>query len=101
MAGPMPRMPAIECPSCGHSSLARSIGKKSPTYRELYYHCRQDRCGHVFVVCMEALRTVRPSMLPSPMHPLPLTTWPGAANDRGVNDDQPPDAPAATAPLTS
>lgn len=95
-----PRMPAIKCPSCGDNAFARSGGKSSLTYRELYYHCRNETgCGHVFVVVMEADRTVRPSMHPAPLTTLPMTTWRSGVP---ANDDEPspanddvPDKPGA------
>lgn len=95
-------MPAVQCPACGKDSFARRTGAKSLAFRELYYHCRDiDDCGHIFVVGMEALRTIRPSMVAAPLYPLPLTTWrpshASVANDRGTNDDSPPDQPAAIA----
>lgn len=92
-----PRMPKVDCPACAGTAFARTIGKHTLLYRELYYHCRDDRCGHVFVVTMEAVRTIRPSMRPNPVERLPLTNWPAIANDRGANDDPPPDAQAASA----
>lgn len=65
-------------------------------FREVYYQCRNpDACGHEFVVEMVAVRTVKPSRYPRPMHRLPITTWLPAANDRAANDDAPPPPPEA------
>ena len=88
------RMPGIACPSCGEGARARSAGKVSLTYREIYYHCRDELgCGHVFVAGLSALRTVRKSMRETPVHPLPLTEW-----RRGpANDDAPPSEPNVSA----
>jgi hypothetical protein len=90
-------MPGMKCPACGADSFARNMGTQSLVYRELYYHCRAEECGHVFLVCMEALRTIRPSQVENPMHRLPPTTWRAVANDRNANDDSPPDKPEAAA----
>ena len=90
-----PRMPSVQCPSCGADCLSKCIGKRTLTYWEVYYRCRNDDCDHQFVVAMEAIRTVRPSRLPAPLNSRPLTTWRPTANDRAVNDDSPPDDPAA------
>jgi len=98
MAASNTRMPKMQCPSCGKDAFARTGGKRSMLYREIYYHCFNDTaCGHVFVVSMMALRTVRPSMIAQPIERLPLTTWRHAANDRAANDDDgPPDQPRAS-----
>ena len=92
-------MPHVTCPACGGRAFARAIGKRSATYRELYYHCRNpDACGHEFVVSMEAVRTIKVSRYPTPLICLPVTQWHAAANDRAANDDDgPPSHPAAEA----
>ena len=99
MSGRTLRLPHVTCPACGGRAFARSTGKKSATYRELYYHCRNlDACGHQFVVAMEAIRTVRPSSFPEPLAILRVSQWRAAANDRAANDDDwPPHQPAANA----
>lgn len=93
-----PRLPHIRCPHCGTRAFARSAGKTTETYREIYYHCREPLiCGHVFVVGMEILRTIRPSAVPNPAIRLPIRTH-QAANDHvpaPANDDQPAPLPPA------
>lgn len=91
------QMPHVTCPACGGRAFARTIGKRSATYRELYYHCRNpDACGHEFVVAMEAVRTVKVSRYPLPLFKLPISQWHAAANDRAANDDdRPPHQPSA------
>jgi hypothetical protein len=92
MARKPAQLPSVTCPSCGGKAFARSGGKCSPVYREVYYHCRNpDACGHQFVVAMEAVRTVKPSRFPNPIAKLPRTQWHAAANDRAANDDGRPD----------
>lgn len=88
------KMPHVTCPACGGRAFARSIGKNSELYRELYYHCRNpDACGHEFVVEMAAVRTVKRSRFPNPLAILPLSSWRGAANDDAANDDAANDDP--------
>ena len=93
-----PRMPHICCPHCGTKAFARHPGKTDVMYRELYYHCRDTlACGHVFVVGMEILRTIRPSAMPNPAIRLPITPY-RPANDQTAppaNDDQPEPLPPA------
>lgn len=92
------QLPHVTCPACGGKAFARTPGMTSPTYREVYYHCRNpDACGHEFVVSMTAVRAVKPSRFPNPLCVLPLTTWRPAANDRAANDDGPPDEPTVEA----
>lgn len=86
-----PRMPSVKCPSCGGDAFARNMGLTTLTFRELYYHCRNEMgCGHVFAVEMEARRTIRPSRFHSPLTVLPLTTWRGSEKRDAANDDDPP-----------
>lgn len=94
MSGRPNQLPHVTCPSCGGRAFARTVGKNSTLYREIYYRCRNpDACGHEFVVGMEALRTIKPGRFPSPIATLPLTRWHRAANDRAANDDGPPSEP--------
>lgn len=83
------KMPHMTCPSCGGRAFARTIGKHTPLYREVYYHCRNpDACGHQFVVSMEPTRSIQASRYPNPIAILPVTGWRGhPANDDAANDD--------------
>ncbi|WP_121120076.1 ogr/Delta-like zinc finger family protein [Croceibacterium ferulae] len=82
------RLPHVTCPACAGRAFAKTTGKTSALFREVYYHCRNpDACGHVFVVEMVAIRAVRPSRYPKPLHALPMTEWRKAANDRADNDN--------------
>lgn len=68
------RLPHICCPHCGAKAFARTGGKKDTTYREVYYYCSDEiACRHVFVVAMETIRTVHPSLTPNPAVHLPMT----------------------------
>lgn len=100
--GGAPRMPSVQCPACGERAFARSTnGKVTPTYREVYYHCRDVmRCGSQFVVAMETLRATVASRVPAPMMVLPMTQWRHADNDRAANDDTPPTEPVADAMIS-
>ena len=100
MSGRPAQLPHVTCPACGGKAFARTVGKNSPLYREVYYHCRNpDACGHQFVVGMEPVRTTRPSRFPSPLHRLPMSQW-HTANDRADNDNAPPVTPGGTASTT-
>lgn len=46
---------------------------------------------------MQAVRTVRASSYPNPLHTLPMTQWRPAANDRADNDNGPAPAPDTSA----
>ncbi|PNU04294.1 ogr/Delta-like zinc finger family protein [Novosphingobium guangzhouense] len=101
MSGRPIQLPHVCCPACGGRAFARSAGKTSLTFREVYFTCRNpDACGHQFVVEMTATRTTKPSRYPAPKHKLPMTTWREAANDRAANDDGPPDKPKSSAAVT-
>lgn len=100
--GGQPRMPGVDCPSCGQRAFARQTGKRSLLYSEVYYVCRDTMsCGHHFVVGISVLRTVRPSSHLEPLERLPLTTWRAAANDRAANDDDGPPSEPATGVMTT
>lgn len=95
------KLPHVTCPACGGRAFARSSGKSSATFREVYYDCRNpDVCGHRFVVEMQAVRTVRASSYPNPLHTLPMTQWRPAANDRADNDNGPVPDPETSAAST-
>ncbi|MCW2383345.1 hypothetical protein M2338_002910 [Sphingobium sp. B2D3B] len=83
------RMPGASCPACGSGAKARRVGKVALTYREIYYHCRDELgCGHVFVAELTAIRTVRVSQRNPPIHPLPISEWRrGPANDDSPNPE--------------
>lgn len=101
MSGRPAQLPHVTCPACGGRAFARSGGKTSALYREVYYHCRNpDACGHTFVVSLEAIRTITPSRYPNPLHQLPRTEWRDAANDRADNDNGPSSEPEANAAPT-
>lgn len=96
------QLPHVTCPACGGRAHARSVGKNSPLYREVYFHCRNpDACAHEFVVEMVAVRSTKASRYPNPLSILPMTTWHAAANDRADNDNGPDLGPAADTMTTS
>lgn len=101
MSGPRVQLPHVNCPACGGRAFAKTAGKKSLLFKELYYACRNpDACGHEFVIELMATRTTKPSRYPTPLHKLPMTTWREAANDRAANDDGPPTEPESSATVT-
>lgn len=98
MSGRPNQLPHVTCPACGGRAFCRANGKTSPLFRELYYHCRNpDACGHEFVIEMVAVRAIKRSRFPQPLHTLPMTKWHGkAANDDATNDNSPAPEPAAS-----
>lgn len=94
MSGRRVQLPHVSCPACGGRAHARTVGKHSLLFREVYYECRNpDACAHVFVVELTAIRTTKASRFPTPLHKLPMTNWRNAANDRADNDDDKPSDP--------
>jgi hypothetical protein len=63
----------MHCPHCRAPSAVRSSEELSPLLRLLYFRCRNDMCGHVFIAHLEAVRTVSPSAIPNPEIQLPLS----------------------------
>lgn len=101
MSGRRVQLPHVNCPACGGRAFAKTAGKKSLLFKELYYACRNpDACGHEFVIELMATRSTKPSRYPAPLHKLPMTTWREAANDRAANDDGPPTEPESSATVT-
>jgi hypothetical protein len=110
MSGRPNQLPHVNCPACGGRAFARSTGKSELLFREVYYACRNpDACGHTFVIEMVAVRTIKPSRFPKPLHLLPMSTWRSTpahpviaaipANENAVNDNGPAPEPIAdTAP---
>lgn len=94
-----PRLPHMLCPHCGGKAFARTGGKSSTLYREIYYHCREVlTCGHTFVVGMTTIRTVRQSAQPDPSIHLPISAYTRPPSDPiPANDDTPPPPTPATA----
>ncbi|RJF93007.1 transcriptional regulator [Sphingomonas cavernae] len=78
----------MHCPHCDGRSHGRTSTRLSPTYREATYICQNIACGHVFVVGMEAIRTLRPSALPNPEVKLPIA--PPRAKGTPANDNNEP-----------
>lgn len=98
MSGRRVQLPHVNCPACGGRAFAKTAGKKSLLFKELYYACRNpDACGHEFVIELMATRSTKSSRYPKPLHILPMTTWREAANDRAANDDGPPTEPVSSA----
>lgn len=84
-----PRIPAIACPHCHTRSVARTGYEITDLVRELRMVCDNLECGHIFVVQMSVIRTLRPSAQPNPAVHLPFGTW-RAQPAKPANDDAPP-----------
>lgn len=95
-------MPHIRCPHCQAPAFARTAGKTTETYREVYYYCRERLlCGHVFVVGMSIIRTIHASLRPNAEVHLAVAPPDPPANDDAqlANDNDPPPAPPSAAEL--
>jgi Ogr/Delta-like zinc finger len=60
------------CPHCDSRSVNTRLTSLSRTVNELRYRCKNDDCGHVFVVRLEVVRSIQPSALPHPAVALPI-----------------------------
>lgn len=69
----MSKAPSMCCPHCKSTASVRTSTQLSPLYREATYVCRNSHCGHVFVVGLEAVRTLSPSAMPDPDVDIPLS----------------------------
>jgi len=69
----MSRMPTATCPHCASPASGRTSTQITPVYREVTYVCRNEKCGHSFVVAIQAIRTLSPSAIPNPEVNLPLS----------------------------
>ena len=88
----------MECPHCGEKAANRTSKTVTNTYRELYYVCFNEACGHTWKASLSFLYTVSPSAMPKPGLQLARAPIPVPANDRhpatdpvtprvGANDD--------------
>lgn len=60
------------CPHCHAPADVRTSKAVTPTLRTIAYGCRNQRCGHAFIVYAEAVRTLSPSARPDPAVYLPM-----------------------------
>lgn len=74
------------CPHCDTRSASTRIASLSRTVNEITYRCRNDDCGHVFVVRLEVVRSVQSSAVPHPAVALPITAQHRAAAPRLAGD---------------
>jgi hypothetical protein len=64
----------LSCPHCDAYARVRTTYKLTKTYREMRIECTNDACGFVWLIGMEALRTLCPSDQPKPEIDIPLAT---------------------------
>lgn len=57
---------AMKCPHCGSSCSTAKTRQVTALYREITLSCRNPECLHVFLAEMNAIRTLRPSLIPAP-----------------------------------
>lgn len=70
---------AIQCPHCRQPSITMTSRELSPLVREIYLQCVNADCGHRFVVHQGVVRTLVPSLNPSPDISLPIVERSAAA----------------------
>lgn len=63
----------IRCPHCSSKTVAEDCQNVSRVANDIVYRCRNHLCGHVFRARLEAVRTLRPSLTPSPLVLLPVS----------------------------
>nr|WP_179220704.1 ogr/Delta-like zinc finger family protein [Sphingomonas laterariae] len=89
----------IPCPHCHGPGSVRTSEQITPLAREARIVCETEECGHIFVVQIEILRTIAPSLTPDPNVTIPggnqdrrrARTAPGNDNlPRPANDDADP-----------
>ncbi len=67
------------CPHCNHPSWLKSSRQVTPTYRTIYFQCRNVECGHTYAAELVITHTLSPSATPNPQIKLPI----GALGRRG------------------
>lgn len=67
-----PHIGDMPCPHCGHETFRRSSRLITPTYREIFFACRNIACGHTFKGSLGYLYGISPSAIPNPELDLPL-----------------------------
>ncbi|WP_292682405.1 ogr/Delta-like zinc finger family protein [Novosphingobium sp.] len=67
-----PHIGDMPCPHCGHETFRRSSRLITPTYREIFFACRNIACGHTFKGSLGYLYGISPSAIPNPALDLPL-----------------------------
>lgn len=61
------------CPHCKARAKGQKTKVMSALTMEVTYRCERLECGHVFVVVLEAVRTLSPPACPDPDVRLPLS----------------------------
>lgn len=63
---------SILCPHCRQAAITMTSRELSPVVREIYLQCINADCGHRFVAHLGVVRTLVPSLNPSPEVSLPI-----------------------------
>lgn len=66
------RRSSILCPHCRQPAVTMTSRELSPLVREIYLQCINVDCGHRFVAHLGIVRTLVPSLHPSPTVSLPI-----------------------------
>lgn len=89
------RRSTILCPHCRLAAVTMTSRELSPLVREIYLQCINVDCGHRFVAHLGIVRTLVPSLHPSPTVSLPIVER--RANDilvqRAADAAAPPPSP--------
>ncbi|MDR7101443.1 ogr/Delta-like zinc finger family protein [Croceicoccus sp. BE223] len=62
----------LRCPHCRSTVLRRTSREITPTFRELFYICRNAACGHSFKASLSYEYGLSPSGIPDPALNLPM-----------------------------
>jgi hypothetical protein len=67
------RVISLPCAHCKSRVRACKSRPVTATYKEITYMCQNPDCGHVFVACLEVLRTISLSAMPDAEVRIPLS----------------------------
>jgi hypothetical protein len=69
---PRQRKHELSCPHCLSQGDRRSSRELTPTFREIYYVCRNPACGHSWKASLTYDYGLSPSAIPDPALDLPM-----------------------------
>lgn len=62
----------LRCPHCRSTTIRRTSREITPTFRELFYLCRNPACAHSFKASLSYDYGLSPSAIPDPSVDLPM-----------------------------
>jgi hypothetical protein len=67
-----PHVGDLHCPHCNAPTFRRSSRLVMPTFREIFYQCRNFACGFTFKASLNVDYGITPSAVPNPAIDLPM-----------------------------